>query len=370
MNSRALSLSLPFLALACACAHADSGVGLTGAIDVAVRASNHQGAAADQERTTLVSGGLSPTRLVLDAFHDVDADLKAIGQADFRYQADTGVPDVGPFFQESWVGLQSREYGRLTLGRQFNVLSDVATTFAAFRPIGPFLNSYKPEVGLALGVRNDNQAKYSFERNGLTAELQWSPDEGQAFTTTTGPSFGGLVKYAQGALAAGAGWLKRKDDAGHEATGVLVGAAYSAGGLYLDAYATRNSFDDGFNAALLLLGTGFENALAPSDPLQSLTAVRHRDLWSFGGTYAVSDKWQLGAQFWNVRQSFHTPGAPEAEGQFAALVADYAYSKRIDTYVALEHTSLENFQLTDSATGKGNGATDRTSLMAGLRLRF
>ncbi|HEX3142033.1 MAG TPA: porin [Rhizobacter sp.] len=369
MKFRTVPMTASLLALACA-AHADDGVVLSGVMDLAVRASNRQGPAADQNRSTLVSGGLSPSRLQIDMSHDVDADLKAIGQVDFRFQADTGVQDVGPFWQESWVGLKSRQFGQLTLGRQFNVLSDVATTFAAFRTIGPFLNSYKPEVGLAMGVRSDNAVKYLFERNGFAAELQASAGEGQAFTTTQGKSFGGLVKYSGGPLGAGAGWLKREDEAGREATGVLVGASWTAGAMYLNAYVTRNSFADGFNAGLLLLGTGFENALAPSEPGQSLTGVNRRDMWSFGGTYAVSAAWQIGAQYWDVKQSFHAPLAPDARGQFVAVIADYKFSKRVDVYAALEHTSLTDYQLTDNATGKPNGATDRSSVMTGLRLRF
>lgn len=53
----------------------------------------------------------------------------------------------------------------------------------------------------------------------------------------------------------------------------------------------------------------------------------------------------------------------------AALV-DYRLSKRTDLYGAIEYTTLDAMQLTDTTTGTPNGATNRTAFMAGIRHIF
>jgi hypothetical protein len=43
---------------------------------------------------------------------------------------------------------------------------------------------------------------------------------------------------------------------------------------------------------------------------------------------------------------------------------------RTDAYAAIEHTSLTDLQLTETSSGKPNGATRRISHMLGVRHRF
>jgi predicted porin len=65
-----------------------------------------------------------------------------------------------PFFQLAYVGLQG-PYGRLTMGRQWNVLFDVvSSTYASF-PYSPYMDAYKPELGMAAGARTSNALKYT-----------------------------------------------------------------------------------------------------------------------------------------------------------------------------------------------------------------
>jgi predicted porin len=297
--------------------------------------------------------------------------LRALAHLDARFQVDTGVPDPGAFFQQSWVGLQHDGLGRITLGRQYNVLFDVAaSTFAAFMPVGPFLNAYKPDVALALGVRNDNQVKLQFARNGLSVALQGSAGENAPFSTTTGKSWGGMARYKLGELAVGGGFLERRDAADRHAKALVLGTGYSSERVYANVAWARNTFDDGLNSALLLVGTGVENIVAPARPGQSVTHVRQRDMLSFGGMWRAAPPLWVGAQVWTVRQSFHTAGAPDGKGRFLALLADYSLSRRTDVYASMEHTSLTDLQLTDTTTGLPNGATSRTSVMLGMRHRF
>ena len=370
------AVALAVLALTACAAQAQSSVTMYGVVDLAVRYSNHHGPTGDDALTTVTSGGVAESRLGWNISEDLGAGLKAIANLEHRLQADTGAASAGPFFQQSWVGLQGDSFGRVTLGRQFNVLVDMTTTtFSSFKTVGPYLNSYKPEIALALGVRNDNQIKYALNLGGFTAEAQWSPDEGSgpsAATPALGKSWGAMAKYSFGSFAAGAGYLERKDAAGLKAEAYVVGGAYQAGPLYLNLSYGRNNFDDGMNTGLFLVGSGFDNAVAGVRPGQVPNDVKDRSMWSIGGTYELMTGLVLGAQYWKADQSYHTAGVSDGSGDFFALLADYSFSKRTAVYAAVEYTSLNDLQLTNMRVSPAapNGADNRTALMVGIRHRF
>ena len=81
---------------------------------------------------------------------------------------------------------------------------------------------------------------------------------------------------------------------------------------------------------------------------------------------------ELGAQYWHIDQTYHTPGTPDGKGDFYALLADYALSKRTDVYAAVEYSKLDELQLTNmmASPAAPNGETNRTAYMVGIRHRF
>ena len=70
-------------------------------------------------------------------------------------------------------------YGRLTAGRQWNVLFDVVTSTYASFPYSPYMEAYKPELGMAMGARTSNMLKYTFATpdRSFVGSLQYSFDE-------------------------------------------------------------------------------------------------------------------------------------------------------------------------------------------------
>lgn len=358
-------------------AHAQSNVTLYGQVDAAVRISDHQGAGGNKKLTSLLGSGLTPSRIGWSITEDLGGGMRAMANLEYRFTLDNGNTEAGgQFWQQSYVGLQSSAWGRITLGRQYNVLFDTAgSTFAAFKSLGPFLNSYKPEIAVALGARNDNQVKYLLQAGPLTAELEVAAGEGAATTTTSlGKAYGGMLRYDFGPVAASGGYLERRDAADRKARAWALGAGYQAGPLYLNASAAANRFDDGLNTALLLVGSGAENTLAPNQPavtpLLGAVHTRERRLWSVGGTYNVTPATTLGAQYWRMQQSYAIAHARDVSGNFLALLGDYAWSKRTDVYAALEYTRLDGLQLTDTASGVPNGQSRRAAAMLGLRHKF
>lgn len=163
-----------------------SKVELWGIADAAIRHTNNEGANKGS-LTKMIGGGMSQSRWGINVEEDLGGGTKALVHLEHRFNLDTGEKDAtAPFFQLSYIGLQG-PYGRLTMGRQWNVLFDVvSSTYASF-PYSPYMDAYKPELGMAAGARTSNSLKYLLatpDRRWVGA-LQYSFDEGNNTKATS-----------------------------------------------------------------------------------------------------------------------------------------------------------------------------------------
>jgi len=352
------TLVLGLLASSVGAAYAQSSVTLYGIIDAGARYTTNAGPAANKgaSLSTLAPGGMSQSRLGINITEDMGGGLKGIANMEHRLLSDTGAVAAADFWRQSWVGIQSSSFGRITLGRQYNVLFDAVTaTYASFK-YSPYAEIYKPEIGFSLGARNDNMVKYLIEVGGFRAEAQVSAGEGSA---AGGKSMGGLLRYAVGEFAVAGAYLDLKDGAGKSVKATTIGGAWTSGPWYLNAGWARNKFESGFSAVT--------NATLAGSIVGALNAAaalgEHRDMWTVGGTYQLTPQLNLGAQYWNAKQTGFVV-AGNGKGDFFAFVADYAFSKRTDAYLELDHTKISgNLTL-------ANGATKRDGYTVGLRHRF
>lgn len=352
-------LALSVLAASTGAAWAQSTVQIYGIMDAGVRMVTNAGANAASNTksvTTLTPGGMSQSRLGFNITEDLGGGLKAIANLEHRLLSDTGTVAATDFWRQSWVGLQSSDFGRITLGRQYNILFDAYTsTYASFK-YSPYIEAYKPEIGMSLAARQDNMVKYLVESGGLRGELQVSAGEGSA---SGGKSMGGLVRYASGEFAAAAAYLELEDGAGKAVKATTFGASWTSGPWYVNAAWARNKFETGFNATL--------NATLAASIVGALNAAsalgEHRDMWAAGVTYQLTPQLNLGGHYWHAKQ-VGTVAAGDGKGDFYAFVADYAFSKRTDAYVEFDHTKIGG-KLT-----LANGATTRNGYTVGLRHRF
>jgi predicted porin len=279
-------------------AQAQSKVELWGIVDAAVRHTNNEGANKGG-LTKLVGGGMSQSRWGLNIEEDLGAGTKALAHMEHRFNADTGEKDAtAPFFQLSYVGLQG-PYGKLTMGRQWNVLFDVVTSTYASFPYSPYMDAYKPELGMAAGARSSNSLKYTLatpsrnwvgtlqysfgERNnadavtnaglgalspfGLTAGTPLTPGianiiQGQvnAAANSTAPNaittaangvalgamknFGGFLRFAENGFAVGGGYLRTTLPGGTKLDAWTVGGSYRTGPWYMNLGYGENKVKD------------------------------------------------------------------------------------------------------------------------------
>ena len=369
-----------------------SKVELWGIVDVAVRHTNNEGAA-KTGLTKMIGGGMSQSRWGINVEEDLGGGSKALAFLENRFDADAGNSAIGaPFFQLSYVGLQG-PYGRLTAGRQWNVLFDLVTSTYASFPYSPYMEAFKPEIGMSMGSRSNNMLKYTAEYGPFRGSLQYSMDEGNTVdalgaTAAAAGAFktaGGYLRYSANGISAGAGYLNTTLPGGTKVDAWTVGTSYRSGPLYVNlgyavnerkggAYAlnTGSIVDSGVLGAFW---SGSSNGgFLPGAPATGATNIANlrdhankRDMFKVGIGYQITPAINLGGHYYNAKQSGSASGAFNGRAHFYVAVVDYAFSKRTDAYFGVDRTRVTGG--TGMSLG-ANGARTRTGITVGLRHRF
>ena len=376
-----------------------SSVQLYGIVDVAYRHTNNEGAGKDG-LSKMIDGGMSQSRWGINVDEDLGGGSKALVVLENRLNADDGSVST-PFFQLSYVGLQG-PYGRLTAGRQWNVLFDVVTSTYASFPYSPYMEAYKPELGMAMGARTSNMLKYNFATpdRSWVGSLQYSFDEnndtkaleaGLPASAAQVPAYvgstlgggawqtaGGYLRYAANGFALGGGFMRTTLPGGTDVDAWTLGGSYRTGPWYFSTgyglnkakYAAVTSpvqdFRNGVDRAILgRFWAGQTNGgFQPGD-------ADKRQLFKVGVGYQLTPQLNLGAHYFRGKQSggVKNGGASNGNVNFYVAVADYAFSKRTDAYFGVDHTSISGgsaLVLDDS----GGNARSRTGVTMGIRHRF
>ena len=385
-------------------AMAQSSVTLYGIVDAAVRRTNNEGPAGNigMSQTQMIGGGMSQSSWGINVEEDLGGGSKALAFLENRFDADAGNSAIGaPFFQLSYVGLQG-PYGRLTAGRQWNVLFDLVTSTYASFPYSPYMEAFKPEIGMSMGSRSNNMLKYTAEYGAFRGSLQYSLDEGNTVAANTPLSAansltipgiaggarqtaGGYLRYSANGISAGAGYLKTNLPGGTKVDAWTVGTSYRSGPLYVNlgyavnerkggAYAlnTGSIVDSGVLGAFW---SGSSNGgFLPGTPATGATNIANlrdhankRDMFKVGIGYQITPAINLGGHYYNAKQSGSASGAFNGRAHFYVAVVDYAFSKRTDAYFGVDRTRVTG------GTGmalSANGARTRTGITVGLRHRF
>ena len=376
-------------------AMAQSSVTLYGIVDAAVRRTNNEGSGNNigMSQTQMIGGGMSQSRWGINVEEDLGGGSKALAFLENRFDADAGNSAIGaPFFQLSYVGLQG-PYGRLTAGRQWNVLFDLVTSTYASFPYSPYMEAFKPEIGMSMGARSNNMLKYTAEYGAFRGSLQYSMDEGNTVdalgaTAAAAGAFktaGGYLRYSANGISAGAGYLNTTLPGGTKVDAWTVGTSYRSGPLYVNlgyavnerkggAYAlnTGSIVDSGVLGAFW---SGSSNGgFLPGTPATGATNIANlrdhankRDMFKVGIGYQITPAINLGGHYYNAKQSGSASGAFNGRAHFYVAVVDYAFSKRTDAYFGVDRTRVTG------GTGMSlaaNGARTRTGITVGLRHRF
>lgn len=385
------TFAVAVLAASTSAAWAQSSVTLYGIVDAAVRYTSNANPGTSQK--TLVPGGMSQSRLGVNITEDMGGGLKALANLEHRLQSDTGAVSGTPdFWRQAWVGLQSNQLGQIRLGRQYNVLFDLYTsTFASFR-YSPYIEAYKPEIGMAMTARQDNMVKYLVQLGNVYGEIQVSAGEGQSGAAALQPAktIGGLLRYSDGTFGAGGAYLQATEQTGRKIKATVLGASYTAGPLYVHASWGENKYESinglitgaasltdatsPFRVALSTRGAYTSGLLGANIFNNNTFDINKRTMINVGATYQLTQQLNVGANAWLSEQTHYglalaplglsTTANSKSKANFFAVVFDYAFSKRTDAYLEFDYTK------TEGSVRFLNNAQKRAGAMLGMRHRF
>jgi len=316
-----------------------SKVELWGIVDAAVRHTNNEGAE-KKSLTKMIGGGMSQSRFGINVEEDLGNGSKALVVLENRFTTDDGntTPVTPSFFQLAHVGLQT-PYGRLTMGRQYNVLFDVVTSTYASFPYSPYMDAYKPELGMAVTARSSNALKYLIANSdrSLVAGLQYSFAEGNKAKNL---SNGAVATASQAAAAAqqtlagiatqAGGGLAGQQAVGRFLQGLGLTPEQFVGGSALQAVQTyagdnEDALKSMAGGALKQVG-GYlryaKNGLALGGGYlrTDLPAGSKLDAWTLGGSYRAGKAYfNLG---YGLNKVKYEKFGDDLEGQVRAQVRD------------------------------------------------
>ncbi len=378
LSPRASSLAIAVaLASAAAGVHAQSSVTLYGIVDAGLAVVHNAQNASGQNQSTLFkfsSGNLSGSRWGLRGSEDLGGGLAAIFQLENGFNVGTGVAGQGQreFGRKAIVGLASKTWGTLTLGRQYDPLIDLVQPLTQDGPFGGVFGTPGDLDNYDNSLRVSNSLKYTSPLiSGLQFEALYGLG-GVAGATGSGQTYSFGAGYTNGPLALAAGyfyanggntvtngvrsWTSSSDSlfntvinqgfaSANSIQIVRAGGSYALGAVTLGlAYSNTQYGSDGFSTfhqtAKFNNGSAFVNyqfnpALRAGVGYNytSLTgpASAHYNQVNIGGDYALSKRTELYALAGWQKASGHTLNAKGAAINAQASIGDFGVNSGTDT---------------------------------------
>ncbi|MFW7348940.1 MULTISPECIES: porin [unclassified Pigmentiphaga] len=305
------------MAVACAGAHAQSGVTLSGFVDLNIEHLRASGAGGN--RTGVSSGGLNNSRFNISGFEELGNGNRAMFTIEPMFSADTGAQSAQ--FRQSFVGLKGN-WGTLTLGRQFTPSFWIA-------------GYADPSYAAAFSMVNNMQFFYSSYR----------VDNAVNYTS---PSFGGFTVRAM--YGAGA------EDGTRSGRFLSASLEYRNGPLYLGAVSQLQRTRDIFQPSQIR--TARDNFVSMVYRVGNLEPTI--SFHNYSGYYAYPPYVAFDSQGWDVqagvrwkindrhrifaslvhRHDDHNQAISNATGGVLGYI--YSLSRRTDLYGTVAHVQHRN----------------------------
>lgn len=370
--------------LAAPFAHAQSAVTLYGIIDAGVAYTNNvQKGGSQGPLFQQTSGTINGNRFGLRGAEDLGGGLKAIFVLENGFAVQNGKlgQDSRLFGRQAYVGLSSDLFGTITLGRQYDLLTDfvepLAGTAGTFGDTGfahPFDND-----NLDHSVRFSNAVKYTSNTfAGLKFGALYAFSNSTDFSLNRAYSAG--VSYEYGPLHAGAAYLQINGSNSTTNTGGAVDlndpAANGIGGFQQGSDVQRTvgaALNYAFGPALI----GFvytHSQFQGTKSFGSATGSVNFDNYEVNGKYAVTPALSLGAAYTytsgHVTRST-TFGADPKWNQINVQTV-YSLSKRTDVYLEglYQHVSGRGFVAFINSSGGASSTANQIVGAVGVRTRF
>lgn len=368
--------------------YAQSSVTLYGVIDTAIGYTTNAGGTSAAHRIGFVNSNIQSSGFGLKGNEDLGGGLSAVFNVRSIVVPSTGAltPKNTLFGLQSWVGLASKQYGTLTLGRQYDPITDLLEPLTADISFGaPFstvgnVDNYDALLHINNSIKyvSPNIAGFTFE--GL-ASLNGVPGSASA-----GSVYSAAVSYANGGLSLAGGYMVNKIDNQIVLTNGIanITASTSADGLNYDnpivQFANIRSneiarFGGSYAFGSLLIGAAYSNSRFHQFGTDTTLSFNSGSAFVH---YTTSVQLDLAAGYSFTRA---TGDGAAANYNQVSLGADYFLSKRTDLYMAAAWQRAGGNTLSNAGTlvpatasvgDEGFYGTGRTQILSviGMRHRF
>lgn len=256
------------------------------------------------------SGGWNTSRFGLRGSEPLGGDLTALFNLENGFSGDTGAIIGQLFARQAWVGLSSKSWGTLQLGRTTTTINDMVLLHDPMRnaPRYSWLPSNGSDSTYSYSTRLDNMLKYTVDVGPVQAMAHYAAGE-QAGATKPGSGWGAGAKWNAGKFSV-------------ESAYDLRNAVPNAQGLYARTRAVSLSGQYALGPATLTLG-GIDYNQRPAAGAQKDSKL----FWA-SVEYRVNTPLSVLAAFY--REDI---AGTSSDPNMAVLNATYALSKRTDVYV-------------------------------------
>ncbi|MEA3117186.1 MAG: hypothetical protein QOI13_456 [Paraburkholderia sp.] len=389
-----IALSTLSLALigAAGAAHAQSSVTLYGIIDTSLTYVNHvNGSNKQWSISNTNSGDLSGSRWGLKGQEDLGGGLAAIFQLENGFDPGNGKLNQGnrEFGRQAYVGLQSSQYGTVSLGRQYDPLVDLVQGITADNYFGSLFATPGDVDNYDNSSRVNNAVRYlSPNFGGLQIEGMYAFG-GVAGSTGSGQTWSLAAAYTKGPLAIAGGYFV----ADNANTGALRSAGWSPTSTS-DGPFDGDVINSGFQSAKSIniariaaqytigaftVGAGYSNSQYKADGYSLFGSTEKFNTGQAFVNYQAASALLLGLGYSYMKAS----GETSATYNQISAGADYSLSKRTDIYLvgawqrANGQTLVQNGTTTsvESAVASVgsygyNGTNTQAIVSLGLRHKF
>ncbi|MBN3765803.1 porin [Burkholderia sp. Ac-20365] len=364
--------------------HAQSSVTLYGLIDAGLMYTNNVVKGASHGSLfQATSGEINGSRFGLRGSEDLGGGLHAIFVLENGFNLQNGklAQNSRLFGRQAYVGLKSDEFGTLTLGRQYDFITDFIAPLSG-------VSGTLGDTGFAHPFDNDNYdhsfrinnaLKYSsVDYHGFRFGGMYAFSNNQNFANNRAYSVGAI--YSKGPLNIAAAYLQLNGSNSTTGTAGAIDTAESAsngiGGFQLGADVQRTAaaaINYAYGPAVIGFAyshSQFQNTLS----FGSNNGTVRFDNYDLSVKYALTHAVSLGGSYTytdgHVTQST-TFGADPKWNQ-VNLQAVYSFSKRTDVYAEgmYQHVSGHGFVAYINGSGGASSTANQVVGTVGMRTRF
>ncbi len=364
-------------------AHAQSSVTLYGLIDAGITYTNNQGGHSAWQQTT---GSVNGSRWGLRGAEDLGGGLKAIFTLENGFGINNGTlkQNGREFGRQAWVGLQSSQFGSVTLGRQYDdvvqylgPLALTGTQYGGTYFAHPFDND-----NLDNSFRVNNSVHFQSADYGgfkLGALYGFSNTAGQ-FSNNRAYSVG--ASYAWGGLNVAAAYMQLNNNINALAQAVTAPGAVTGDATFVAS--RQRTWGAGANytfgpatAGFVFTQTRLNNALGVNASNAGTAATfglpgggARFNNYEVNARYALTPAVSLAGAY---TYTDSTIGGVHPKWNQFNLQADYSLSKRTDIYLegVFQHVVNKGTGIGAVINGLNMSSTDKqVAVTAGLRHRF